>query len=289
MPTGILFAKDLLPDIRLEPTARRIRAVVTDGAGVEQILADTTDAYVLFERDHLPTYYLPHTALCEGMLLESDHHTFCPRKGTASYFHVQVGDRLIENAIWYYPEPTEHVPELADLVALYWDRVDHWFEEDEEVFKHARDPYHRVDALRSSRHVQIVLGGEIVADTTNPTLLFETGLPTRYYIPEGDVRRELLTRPTRRACARTKERRATGRSRSATTLSPTSYGATRSRSRSARRSPACCASSTSTSTPSSSTVRRSPYPSLRGPDLDRLTPISSPRSCHRPGGRLYRR
>ncbi len=193
MPTGILLAKDLLPDIRLEPTARRIRAVVTDGAGVEQILADTTDAYVLFERDHLPTYYLPHSALCEGMLLESDHHTFCPRKGTASYFHVQVGDRLIENAIWYYPEPMEHVPELADLVALYWDRVDHWFEEDEEVFKHARDPYHRVDALRSSRHVQIVLGGEIVADTTNPTLLFETGLPTRYYIPEGDVRRELLT------------------------------------------------------------------------------------------------
>jgi len=188
MPSGIQYAKDLLPDVRLEPTSRRIRATVGD-----ETVADTTAAYVLFERDHLPVYYLPRTALCEQFLVESDHHTVCPRKGTASYFHLKVGDRLIENAVWYYPEPLEHLPELADLVALYWDKVDHWYEEDEEVFKHARDPYHRVDALRSSRHVQVVVNGEIVADTTRPTLLFETTLPTRYYIPKDDVRTDLLT------------------------------------------------------------------------------------------------
>lgn len=85
------------------------------------------------------------------------------------------------------------MPELSGLVLFYWDRVDHWYEEDEEVFKHARDPYHRVDALQSSRHVQVVVNGEIVADTKRPVLLFETGLPTRYYIPATDVRTDLLT------------------------------------------------------------------------------------------------
>ncbi len=188
MSTAVQHANDLLPDVRLEPTARRIRALIND-----ETVADTIDAFVLFERDHLPAYYLPRAALRDELLVESDHHTFCPRKGTASYHHVQVGDRLVENAIWYYPEPLDHLPELSGLVSFYWDRVDHWFEEDEEVFEHARDPYHRVDALQSSRHVQIVVDGRVVADTKRPVLLFETGLPTRYYIPATDVRTDLLT------------------------------------------------------------------------------------------------
>jgi uncharacterized protein (DUF427 family) len=187
MSTAIHRANDLLPDVRLEPTARRIRAVVGD-----ETVIDTIDGYVLFERDHLPTYYVPRRALRDDLVVDSDHHSFCPRKGTASYYHLRIGDRLIENAVWYYPEPLEHLPELAGLVALYWNKVDQWLEEDEEVFKHARDPYHRVDVLRSSRHVQIVVNGEIVADTTRPTLLFETTLPTRFYIPSGDVRTDLL-------------------------------------------------------------------------------------------------
>jgi uncharacterized protein (DUF427 family) len=70
--------------------------------------------------------------------------------------------------------------------------VDAWFEEDEEVFVHPRDPYHRVDVLHSSRHIQIVVGGEVVADSSRPRLLFETGLPTRYYLPKLDVRLDLL-------------------------------------------------------------------------------------------------
>jgi len=71
--------------------------------------------------------------------------------------------------------------------------MDAWFEEDDEVFVHPRDPYHRVDVLNSSRHVKVIVGGEVVAETTRPRLLFETGLPTRYYIPKLDVRLDLLT------------------------------------------------------------------------------------------------
>jgi uncharacterized protein (DUF427 family) len=70
--------------------------------------------------------------------------------------------------------------------------VDAWFEEDDEVFVHARDPYHRVDVLNSSRHVRVEIDGATVAASRRPRLLFETGLPTRYYLPKADVRMDLL-------------------------------------------------------------------------------------------------
>lgn len=73
-------------------------------------------------------------------------------------------------------------------------RVDHWFEEDEEIFVHPRDPHKRIDTIPSSRSVKVMLGGEAVAETTRAHFLFETGLPTRYYIPAEDVRMDLLSR-----------------------------------------------------------------------------------------------
>jgi uncharacterized protein (DUF427 family) len=94
--------------------------------------------------------------------------------------------------VWGYPDPYDEVPALKDFVAFYWDRVDHWYEEDEEIFVHARDPYKRVDVVNSSRHVQVIVGGETVADTRRARFLFETRLPTRYYIPPEDVRADLL-------------------------------------------------------------------------------------------------
>lgn len=78
-------------------------------------------------------------------------------------------------------------PDLAGYVTVPWDALEHWYEEDEEVFVHPRDPFVRVDALPSSRHVQVERDGHGLADTQGPILVFETGLPTRYYIPESDV------------------------------------------------------------------------------------------------------
>ena len=75
---------------------------------------------------------------------------------------------------------------------MAWHKMDHWYEEEEEVFVHPRDPYKRVDAIPSARHVQVVINGEIVADTHRPTLLFETDLPTRYYLPQAEAREALL-------------------------------------------------------------------------------------------------
>jgi uncharacterized protein (DUF427 family) len=78
-----------------------------------------------------------------------------------------------------------------DLVEIAWDGVDEWLQEDEELLGHARDPFHRIDALRSSRLVRVSIDDELVAETRRPTALFETRLPTRWYIPRDDVIAEL--------------------------------------------------------------------------------------------------
>jgi uncharacterized protein (DUF427 family) len=97
-----------------------------------------------------------------------------------------------ENAAWRCPEAIIQGRSLADYVAFDWNAMDGWFEEDEEVFVHPRDPYTRIDVLQGSQRVQVVCLGIMVADSRRPQLLFETGLPTRYYLPMPDVRMDLL-------------------------------------------------------------------------------------------------
>ena len=174
--------------VRLEPNPRRIR-VFFGG----QAVADSSQTMYLFETGHLPVYYFPREDVRFGLLEPSSHQTHCPWKGDASYYDVVVGDRRAQDAVWAYPTPIDSVAELKDYIAFSWNAVDAWYEEDDEVFVHARDPYHRVDVLNSSRQVEVRVNGVLVADTSRPRLLFETGLPVRYYIPKLDVRMDLLT------------------------------------------------------------------------------------------------
>ncbi len=94
--------------------------------------------------------------------------------------------------------PGSPVPRLRGLVRLDWDAMDGWLEEDEPVYTHPRDPYHRIDILASSRPVRVEVDGVTVAESGRPTILFETGLPPRYYLPLSDVRLDLL-RPSETA------------------------------------------------------------------------------------------
>ncbi len=181
--TGVLRAHTLY----FEDSPRRVRVVL----GGETV-ADTKRAKLLHETGHLPVYYFPEEDIRMDLLEESDHSTHCPFKGDASYWSVRVGDRVSENAVWSYPEPVDSAPPLAGYLAFYWNTMDHWFEEDEEVFVHPRDPYHRVDILESSRRVRVSVNGELLAETERPKVLFETGLPPRYYIPLEDVREDVL-------------------------------------------------------------------------------------------------
>ncbi|HAB57613.1 MAG TPA: hypothetical protein DCE75_06130, partial [Acidimicrobiaceae bacterium] len=126
---------------------------------------------------------------------------------TAKWIRGIIGDRTVVDTkaaqlVWeheYYPYwyipvvdvhdpalPTTALDELPRHVKIEFAHVERWFEEDEEVFVHPRDPYRRVDAQPSSRHVVIEVDGIVVADSTNPTILYETGLPPRYYLPVAD-------------------------------------------------------------------------------------------------------
>jgi uncharacterized protein (DUF427 family) len=183
--------------IYFEDSPRRIRARF----GGETIV-DSRHAKLLHEQGHLPLYYFPTEEVRMDLLEPTDHSTRCPFKGEASYWSVRVGDRVAENAVWGYPEPLQDAPPLAGYVAFYWNKMDEWLEEDEPAIVHARDPYHRVDVLDTSRHVRVSVNGEQVADTTRAKVIFETGLPPRWYMPPEDVRGEsLIDSDTRTGCA----------------------------------------------------------------------------------------
>ncbi len=173
-------------DIVLVTTARRVR-VILGGTTI----ADSRAVMLMLEKKRLAIYYFPVKDVRLDLLVPTSYTSPHEGKGLASFYSVKVGDRVAEKAAWRYLQPER--PDLKDYVAFYWDKMDAWFEEDDEVFVHPRDPYHRVDVLNSSRHVKVIVGGEVVAETTRPRLLFETGLPTRYYIPKLDVRLDLLT------------------------------------------------------------------------------------------------
>ena len=172
---------------RWEDSRRRVRVVF---GGVN--IADSTRVMLLHEFGRLPVFYFPMEDVRMDLMEATEHHTSSPLKGEASYWTIRVGDRIAENAVWSYLEPLPAGPPLQGYVAFYWQHMDAWYEEDEQVFAHARDPYKRVDILPSPRHVRIVLGTEVIADSQHPQILLETGLPTRYYLPEQDVRMELL-------------------------------------------------------------------------------------------------
>jgi uncharacterized protein (DUF427 family) len=168
-------------------TPKRVRAMF---AG--QTVADSTDALLLRETRHVPVYYFPRTDVRMDLLTPTDRSTHCPYKGDASYWHVAVDGRVAENAAWSYETPFDDVAGMKDYVAFYWNRMDSWWEEDEEVFVHARDPFVRVDVLASRRRVTVTAGGKPLADSTRALFLFETGHPVRYYIPPEDVKMDRL-------------------------------------------------------------------------------------------------
>lgn len=115
-------------------------------------------------------------------------------KNTGKYklWDVQVGEKMSTRSAYMYNDPSEDRQDLTGYISFKWREMDNWYEEEEEIVGHPRDPYHRVDTIESSRHVKIVIEGITIAETTRPHLLFETHLPTRYYIPKEDINMDYL-------------------------------------------------------------------------------------------------
>jgi uncharacterized protein (DUF427 family) len=179
----------------MHPFPRRVRA---EFAG--RTVLDTRAGVLLHETALLPRLYVPEADLDADAFVPSEHTTHCPFKGDATYRHLRVGDRTVDNALWAYPDPLPSASWLAGYASLYWDAADAWFDEDEQVFAHLTDPYTRVDVRRTSRHLQILAGDEVVAESHRPVLLTETGLPARWYLEPADVRVTLTPTGTRTRC-----------------------------------------------------------------------------------------
>ena len=172
--------------IRIEDGQKRVRAFLGG-----QTIADSTSAKLVWEKPYYPTYYFPAADIATDVLIDTGATDRSPSRGEAAVMTIETGRRTADSAARWYRE--SKIDELNDHVTFTWGDMDAWFEEDEEVYVHARDPYTRVDILPSSRHVEVLIDGIKVADSTSARLLFETGLPVRYYIPKTDVRMDLLT------------------------------------------------------------------------------------------------
>jgi uncharacterized protein (DUF427 family) len=171
--------------VRVEHGAKRVRAYLGG-----ELVADTTHPLLVWEKPYYPTYYFP-AADVRAELRADGGVAHSPSRGDGITFSVRAGDSEAAGAaIRYDDSPFE---ELREAIRLDWAAMDAWFEEDEQVFTHPRDPYTRVDILPSSRHIRIEVDGVTIAETSKPTLLFETNLPVRYYVPKTHIRMDLLT------------------------------------------------------------------------------------------------
>jgi uncharacterized protein (DUF427 family) len=173
--------------VRVERSPKRIRTYL-GGA----LVADTLAARLVWEIPYYPVYYLPladvRAELVDTGLVERMSRT--ARLGDAEVYDVKTAGGMAPGAARRFPAAP--VEEVRGLVRFDWEAMDEWLEEDEPVYVHARSPYARVDILASSRRVQVAVNGVQVADSVRPRILFETGLPPRYYLPLTDIRLDLL-------------------------------------------------------------------------------------------------
>jgi uncharacterized protein (DUF427 family) len=171
--------------VRVEQGVKRVRAYLGG-----QAVADTVRPLLVWEVPYYPTYYLPLADVASDVLVPTGETRHSPSRGDGSVYTVKAGTTEAPNAAIRYADSPIDV--LRDTVRLDWQAMDAWFEEDEEVYVHPRDPYSRIDILPSSRAIRVELDGVVLAESTHAHVLHETGLPPRWYLPKVDVRLDLL-------------------------------------------------------------------------------------------------
>jgi uncharacterized protein (DUF427 family) len=176
---------------RVEPVPRRLRGVL---GGVT--VFDTVRAAYAWDTVKYPHYLVPLVDVDPAYLVDEGREQKV-RRGVVRVHGLRAGGIEVASVARVYDESAGPV---AGLVRFDWAALE-WFEEDEQVFVHPRNPYTRVDALRSTRHVRVELDGQLLAESHAPVLVFETGLPTRYYLDRSCLDLTFLRRTeTRTAC-----------------------------------------------------------------------------------------
>lgn len=184
---GRFLVPDPLPERMLfaEPSRRRMR-VRYGGAWI----ADSEDVVLLHEPGRYPVAYFPLGDTAEGALQPSEHTTRHRDLGPTDWYTVRTGERSAPRAAWQYTELPLHAGELKGRVAFAWRAMDAFYEEDERIVGHAADTYHRIDIRRTSRHLVVRVGDRVVADSTRPLVLYESG-----FAPAGTSRAPTSTSP----------------------------------------------------------------------------------------------
>ena len=178
---------DMLTEINIvEPVPRRVRALASD-----RTVVDTTAARYVWENPWYPQFYLPPSSV-PADVVEDEEQTDDTEQGTVHLHTLVLDGERTESGARRLGDDTP-LEDMAGWWRLDWDAFDAWLEEDEALLAHPRSPYVRVDSLPSSRSVRVEVDGTVLAESDAPVLLFETGLPTRYYLPDEDVRLDLLT------------------------------------------------------------------------------------------------
>jgi uncharacterized protein (DUF427 family) len=173
------YPRMMVPLDHVEPVPRRVRAILAN-----HTVLDTTRAMYVWEWAYYPQYYVPIADVNLDLLVDEQHPQRLHR-GTAHLHSLRADGTTRPSAARLYGD--DAIDGLAGTVRFEWDALDAWYEEDEQVFVHPRNPYVRVDALRSTRRVRIELDGTVLAESASPVMVFETGLPTRYYLDRTAV------------------------------------------------------------------------------------------------------
>ena len=182
------YPQIIVPVDHVEPVPRRVRATL---AG--QVVLDTTRALYVWEWPNYPQFYIPMDDVNRDLLVDEQHAQHGHR-GHTQLYALAAGDVVRPGAVRVYVD--SGLEGVGGTARFEWAALDSWYEEDEEIFVHPRSPYTRVDALRSTRQVRIELDGTVLAESACPVMVFETGLPTRYYLNRTEVRFAHLQRST---------------------------------------------------------------------------------------------
>ncbi|MEU1559141.1 DUF427 domain-containing protein [Streptomyces mirabilis] len=172
--------------------AERLRRRMRVRFGGEWI-ADSEDAVLLHEPGRYPVAYFPLSSLRSGVLEASGRTTRHRELGETSWFTVDVGGRRTERAAWQFTGLPSYADELEGRAAFAWRAMDAFYEEDERILGHATDAYHRIDIRDTSRTLEVRSGGTVIARTTRPVVLYESGFAPRWYVPREDIQEKELT------------------------------------------------------------------------------------------------
>ena len=163
----------------IEGVPARIRATASG-----ETVVDSPNAMLVHETGRLPVYHFPAAEVRTDLLADTGEREPSAR-GELAWHTLTIGDKVVPRAAWSYPAPAADF--LDGLIAFRWNALDEWFAEAEQLFGHPKDPYSRIDVCRTTRHVRVLLDGEVLADSRRARVLYEAALPPRWYLPAEDV------------------------------------------------------------------------------------------------------